>query len=234
MDHIQGEPWWPRLCEFIRKLTRPRDASALYPEFATRAARATWVMNHPLSGARDGTTYRHNPSHSPRTSLSSSANPKTSKYIKVQDYLYCRFPSKAGFAPETVQTQLSWACWAGSSFEEALESSEDPCYELSWLRPPGWDAIGCDGKLIGLTMSYTSHSIGLDSGIHAVQSWCDCIIYLLYCIVNVAGWWTLKKINVSNPGWVMAGRGWTAPVHHNLQIWERIRIRIQVRETPEK
>eukprot|EP00438_Fugacium_kawagutii_P002676 Skav222017 [mRNA] locus=scaffold2020:414126:416606:- [translate_table: standard] len=33
------------------KLTRPRDASALYPEFATRAARATWVKNHQLSGS---------------------------------------------------------------------------------------------------------------------------------------------------------------------------------------
>jgi len=36
--------------ELIRKITRPRDAMALYPEFSTKAARATWVKNHQLSG----------------------------------------------------------------------------------------------------------------------------------------------------------------------------------------
>lgn len=40
-----------------RKLSRPRDARALFPEFATRAARATWVKNHQLSGAASG--YHH-------------------------------------------------------------------------------------------------------------------------------------------------------------------------------
>ena len=39
--------------DLLRKITRPRDAMALYPEFSTKAARATWVKNHQLSG----TTY---------------------------------------------------------------------------------------------------------------------------------------------------------------------------------
>jgi len=36
--------------DLLRKITRPRDAMALYPEFSTKAARATWVKNHQLSG----------------------------------------------------------------------------------------------------------------------------------------------------------------------------------------
>ena len=45
------DTWLKENKELMRKITRPRDALALYPEFATRAARATWVQNHPLSGA---------------------------------------------------------------------------------------------------------------------------------------------------------------------------------------
>ena len=41
--------WLKKNKDLMRKVTRPRDALALYPEFATRAARATWVQNHPLS-----------------------------------------------------------------------------------------------------------------------------------------------------------------------------------------
>lgn len=43
------EGWLRENKDLMRKITRPRDALALYPEFATRAARATWVQNHPLS-----------------------------------------------------------------------------------------------------------------------------------------------------------------------------------------
>lgn len=39
-----------------RKVTRPRDARALFPEFATKAARAMWVKNHQLSGATGSTS----------------------------------------------------------------------------------------------------------------------------------------------------------------------------------
>eukprot|EP00405_Crypthecodinium_cohnii_P035933 CAMPEP_0206543810 /NCGR_PEP_ID=MMETSP0325_2-20121206/11116_1 /ASSEMBLY_ACC=CAM_ASM_000347 /TAXON_ID=2866 /ORGANISM="Crypthecodinium cohnii, Strain Seligo" /LENGTH=837 /DNA_ID=CAMNT_0054042383 /DNA_START=232 /DNA_END=2745 /DNA_ORIENTATION=+ len=40
--------------DLIRKLTRPRVAKAILPEFATRAARDTWARNHPL---KDGTGF---------------------------------------------------------------------------------------------------------------------------------------------------------------------------------
>lgn len=50
-DRKDIDQWLKDNKDLMRKLTRPRDASALYPEFATRAARATWVMNHPLSGS---------------------------------------------------------------------------------------------------------------------------------------------------------------------------------------
>ncbi|CAJ1397054.1 unnamed protein product, partial [Effrenium voratum] len=47
-DRTDIDQWMKENKELLRRLTRPRDASALYPEFATRAARATWVKNHPV------------------------------------------------------------------------------------------------------------------------------------------------------------------------------------------
>lgn len=44
------DQWLTDNKELIRKVTRPRDARALFPEFATKAARAMWVKNHQLSG----------------------------------------------------------------------------------------------------------------------------------------------------------------------------------------
>lgn len=50
-DRTDIDQWLKDNKDLMRKLTRPRDAYALYPEFATRAARATWVKNHQLSGS---------------------------------------------------------------------------------------------------------------------------------------------------------------------------------------
>mmetsp|Transcript_72704 Transcript_72704/g.189143 ORF Transcript_72704/g.189143 Transcript_72704/m.189143 type:complete len:291 (+) Transcript_72704:90-962(+) len=55
VDRQDIAAWQNANAMVIRKLTRPRVADAFLPEFATKAARATWIRNHQFS---DGTEFR--------------------------------------------------------------------------------------------------------------------------------------------------------------------------------
>jgi len=53
-DRQDIKDWQQKNAMLIRKLTRPRVAEAILPEFATKVSRTTWVRNHQFS---DGTQF---------------------------------------------------------------------------------------------------------------------------------------------------------------------------------
>ena len=143
------------------------------------------MMNHQLSGARDGTTYRH---RAPQTSLS-SLGPKTSRY-KTAVRLTAVSPQKQ----DLLRGQVKHSVPGPAEQVVPLRRLLSPLRRVTSF--PETTRAGHNGKLVGLTLLIPLASTAEVSMLFRHDG---------NCIENVAA---LRFSSVPNPGLVGLSDGW--------------------------